>query len=414
MQLFISNRDISFRKCFKALLQRDEINVSIQDGEKTNALHLLARFNGAWTFEAITQLIHKGIDTKVTDIFGYNVLHYFCQGLRLHSQDLMLSTVLRFLLKNCGCKINAQTNDGETALTLFCRNAQEEDLFEGVHFLVVECKADVNVKNLQGENALDCLSQNVFVCGEFIQGARLLIENGLDPGENTLHHLFKRQRVLHRDLIVVVRFLLSHGADVNSKTDNNSPLYSFLSKRDIHFAETKGVIALLSLFIESEFDFKSKNSDGLGILHLVCRFYLFDESNDEDDEDKRIESVKEVVDFLLVAADDVDINNKTSSGETVMHMLCKTDYPCIFLLRFFIIKKVDVRVVNVEQENALHLLCRHCQSENLIHFIRLLVKAGIDVKAKTKDGSSAAALLWSRRAEIPNVTGILQFPNSSQ
>ena len=117
MQLFISNRDISFRKCFKALLQRDEINVSIQDGEKTNALHLLARFNGAWTFEAITQLIHKGIDTKVTDIFGYNVLHYFCQGLRLHSQDLMLSTVLRFLLKNCGCKINAQTNDGET---VFC------------------------------------------------------------------------------------------------------------------------------------------------------------------------------------------------------------------------------------------------------------------------------------------------------
>ena len=125
--------------------------------------------------------------------------------------------------------------------------------------MIVECKADVNVKNLQGENALDCLSQNVFVCGEFIQGARLLIENGLDPGENTLHHLFKRQRVLHRDLIVVVRFLLSHGADVNSKTDNNSPLYSFLSKRDIHFAETKGVIALLSLFIESEFDFKSKN-----------------------------------------------------------------------------------------------------------------------------------------------------------
>lgn len=63
MQLSISNRHESFRQCFKTLLQRDEINVSIQDGEKTNALHLLARFNGTWTLEVSTQLIQKGIDT---------------------------------------------------------------------------------------------------------------------------------------------------------------------------------------------------------------------------------------------------------------------------------------------------------------------------------------------------------------
>jgi len=68
----------------------------------------------------------------------------------------------------------------------------------------------------------------------------------------------------------------------------------------------------------------------------------------------------------------------------------------------------------MQEENALHLLCRHFKSGNLFQAIRLLVKAGVDINAKTKDGSSAAAILSERRSEIQNVTEILQFLNRFQ
>ena len=184
MQLCISNRDMSFRQCFKALLQRDEIDVSIQDGEQTNALHLLARFNGEWTFEVITQLIQKGINTKITDLFGYNVLHYYCQGLNLYSQGPMLGSVLRFLLNCCSNEVNAQTNDGETALSLFCQHAKEEDLIEGIRFLAVECKADVNLKNLQGDNVLHLLVRHR-KSKILVQSIRLLVKAGIDVNAKT-------------------------------------------------------------------------------------------------------------------------------------------------------------------------------------------------------------------------------------
>ena len=84
-----------------------------------------------WTYETITQLIQKRIDAKITDFFGYNVLHCYFQGLHFRSQGFILTTVFRFLL-NCGCEISdAQTND-EIPLSPLCRNVNGEDLIEGI------------------------------------------------------------------------------------------------------------------------------------------------------------------------------------------------------------------------------------------------------------------------------------------
>jgi len=116
MQLCTYNRGNSFYECLDALLRRDEINFS--DVEQNHALHLLCYFNEKRTLQVITRLVQKGINPKIQDAFGYNVLHYFCKALSSsHHQNTWMLDVIRFLL-NSGCDVNAQTNDGETALTV--------------------------------------------------------------------------------------------------------------------------------------------------------------------------------------------------------------------------------------------------------------------------------------------------------
>jgi ankyrin repeat protein len=185
MQLCMENRGNHFQKCFEALFRMNEIDVSIQDGEKTNALHLLNLHIGQRSLANITLLVEKGIDPKISDMFGYNVLHYYCKAVDLRCLDF--TAVIRYLIIiNCGTDVNDQTNDGETALTLFSRNANSCNVVEGINLFIIEFKADVNRLNLQGENVLHSLSQNSYVGEKLVECFRLLIANELDINSKTV------------------------------------------------------------------------------------------------------------------------------------------------------------------------------------------------------------------------------------
>ena len=146
-----------FPECFKALIQNETINVTITDGEGSNALHLLC-FNNPKnvTADVIKQLVQRGIDVKSQDSFGYNALHYFC---KMGSNLPHFLAVLNFFVVDCRLDVNTQTNDGETALTLLCGNAYGSSLLEGVKLLVEKFKSDVKHENLNGENALHIICQ---------------------------------------------------------------------------------------------------------------------------------------------------------------------------------------------------------------------------------------------------------------
>ena len=195
--------------------------------------------------------------------------------------------MVRYLIKTCGSDVNAQTNDGETALTLFCRNASARDVIKGLHLFVNEFNADVNRLTLKGQNALHCLSQNpsVYENGEkLVEGIRLLIANGLDINskttkgdsaltyfircyngprlletvrilvdvigmkqtEDALHCLFSNLKYMQsiKQLISTARFLIDHGADVNSKSDikGNTPLLSLLTNPNGMVSSERNVI----------------------------------------------------------------------------------------------------------------------------------------------------------------------------
>ena len=68
-----------------------------------------------------------------------------------------------------------------------------------------------------------------------------------------------------------------------------------------------------------------------------------------------------------------------------------------------------VNAVTADGSNALHFLCKFVKNDHLLDLVRLLVNAGIDVRALTGDGKSAVSLLWARKEKIPNATEIVQF-----
>jgi ankyrin repeat protein len=86
-----------------------------------------------------------------------------------------------------------------------------------------------------------------------------------------------------KQLVGTARFLIDHGADINSKSDSkgNTPLFSLLTNPNLPIFK---LLALTRLFISKGFDVqRSRDSQGIGILHLICRRFKAADSHDEGD-----------------------------------------------------------------------------------------------------------------------------------
>jgi ankyrin repeat protein len=132
MMLTSYNNSDTFRQCFDALLQRDEINVCVQEEKGINALHCLFLYNCKnVTVDIIRQLAQRGIDlTSVDRVENRSVLHYLC----LYGHECEdFCNVIRFLVE-CGLNVQAKTKKGDSALTLLCQHYSEDQLLEATRF----------------------------------------------------------------------------------------------------------------------------------------------------------------------------------------------------------------------------------------------------------------------------------------
>ncbi|KAI9561285.1 hypothetical protein GHT06_012241 [Daphnia sinensis] len=114
----------------------------------------------------------------------------------------------------------------------------------------------------------------------------------------------------------------------------------------------------------------------------------------EDDPSKRMTST-EVVEQLK------SIKKILAGKEEQLRHLCAGRQPQSDLtreIRNLIRSGIDVNATDQLGCNALHILCHHNSSPNLIDAIKLLVELGIDKDAKTKEGWNALHLLCSNNA----------------
>ena len=418
-----------FPECFKALIENETINVTITDGEGSNALHLLC-FNNPEnsTVDVIKQLVQRGIDVKFQDSFGYNALHYFC---KMDSYCEYFLAVINYLVADCHLDVNTQTNDGETALTLLCGNAYGSSLLEGVKLLVEKFKSDVKHENLNGENALHILchqhrtdsyknGQHVVDCIQLFvdlgidpnlktkQGdtalnllcqsstgkglldcVRVLVEKlGLHPdcknenGENSLHCLFKSKLIrLNQELIRVICYLIAKGADKNAKTINeaNTPMHCLLLMckssdygiEDDCSNEDYGSPTTLYEFIrficlEEYADIHSTNGKGENFLHLLTQLIASAESSIQEEYGDEEEEISEEMDQLFKSFFPLLEGGTFRSG-------------------------IDLNSKTNRGQTALHIACSQKHPSSLL--IKFLIEKGIDIQAKDIDGYNALHLL---------------------
>jgi len=234
-----------------------------------------------------------------------------------------------------------------------------------VRLLLTQPAFDIHHKNAEGENSFHCLCINNLL--------------------NGIHS------------VAVVRLLIDHGIDLNAKTKNRVDTALHYFCRNSCYCSSD----LLEFFIiENGMDIHTRDSiKGDSILHHICRGPLSRRST-LGSSHYCSSNLLDLIAIIVEAG--IDVNLKTvKRKQTALHLLCCSQkYPCLQseeILNFFIVNGIDVQAKDDSGDNALHVICRHCQSDKILELITALVDSGIDVKVTTTDGSSALNLLWKRQ-----------------
>jgi ankyrin repeat protein len=360
-----NNYGSSFLRCFEALNLRTDLNVAIQDNQGKTALHWLCYWNRQnATVEIIKRLLQRGIGINVLDRFGFNFLH--CLFLKSPPVTQELLNVIH-LLFSCGINAQAETHERYTALALLSRYGYGEKLVDAIQLLAMDYKIDPNRQTEHGSKAIHYLCQNPF----------------LRSAEQ-----FK----------AVVRLLASCGADVTVPDERGDTALTLLCR---YSQITHLLDAVRFLVLDFQMDPNQQNQEGENALHSLCA--------NQSETDGNLASVAR---FLIVDRG-VLVNTKVNNGaDTALHYLCcngNRSSSSIGLLLFLIEKQISIQDRDSEGDNALHELCRNSESKHFLDFVRVLVEAGIDVKSRTLNGSTAVGILLEREDQVDNAYQIIQF-----
>ena len=165
------NMSESLLPTLKAMLEREDLDLTLKDLTSHNALTVLFRYNQHHTvIDCARLLISRGIDCTNQDKLQRTALHLVCKFFKGKG---MLPCVQ--LLVEQDIAVTIIDNKGRTALYHLCKNYKEDNFIE-VARLLIDCFMD-------GKELTDCkaiLHQRKFHSDAFVQLIRSLGCNGLE------------------------------------------------------------------------------------------------------------------------------------------------------------------------------------------------------------------------------------------
>ncbi|KAJ6249540.1 transient receptor potential cation channel subfamily a member 1 [Anaeramoeba flamelloides] len=298
------------------------------------------------SFEAINLLINSGIDLNFKQYPSKTgVLMQLC-----NRADLPLELIDNFLKKDRKT-INYQDKRGWTALIHAC-HAGKSNLLPVIKTLIAN-GADVNISTDSDYTALE-----VYANRKNTQKgvAKLLIRSGSKLNRSVNSHIPVLQLFSQKKAIInfpIIKNLLKHGADVNTRANNGSYLIHLIASCQNPDLE------LFQLLTKYNAEINPVNRLSETPLHLLCR-----------NPHTTIEALKYLIE------NGANLNAEYKNGKNVLHILLEQKDINLPVLQLLLEMGADPNLSCDWKQTALHLLLQRKDVD--IRALDLLLKFGAD------------------------------------
>nr|WBF70325.1 hypothetical protein [Megavirus caiporensis] len=277
------------------------------------------------------------------------------------------------LVKKCHYKsINYQDSEGNTALTIACKYANNIDYLEIIKILLNEDSIDNLSKKNKRSLIIACKFSNTT---SNIKTVELLLDHGFDIdytdklGFTALMIACRYSNTTSN--IETVKLLLNQGANINIQTKNG---WTALMSASV-FTRTDSNIPTVKLLLDRGADLESINKDKYSVLTFVCRY---------SDSTSNTETLK----LLLEKGAKVNIINKYR--ENLLMVACK--YSTIKTIEILLQYQVEVNYSGKYNWTPLKIAITYAKSQNVVDIIKLLIKYGANVNYPSESNSFQSVL----------------------
>ena len=362
-------------KMAKVLLEHGA-NANLRNENGWSAL-MFASQKG-WT-ETIKVLIEHGANNGINELCSENALN----ALIIAAQNGHTETV-QYLLEK-GARVNLQNSKGMSALMVAAERGHTETTK-----LLLEQRADVNLQDNIGKSALFFAVENGHTETTKLllkQGAdtNLLNKDGKTPLFISVKTVFDTRLYTEMNLLLnlgddtvnvknydtslrMIRLLLDHGADVNTRDSNTwSPLM---------YASHKGYFEVAELLIEYKAHVNMRSKDGWSALMLASKNYQHKVTQKH-----LISDHKHTIELLMKHGAKVNMQN--NEGMPALMLAVKSNiYAVVELMKYDVYTGLRTYIDGL---SALMIASKNGNTE----VVKLLLKHGARVNAQSSNGWSA-------------------------
>ena len=325
----------------KFLTSKAECNHETEDKDGDRPLHIACTFSG--NVKLVKYLVEEaGCDINAKGHKDYTSLHWACAENQLE--------IVKFLSSKQECNREARAKDGNRPLHIACRFYDNVEL---VRYLVEEAGCDINAKGQNDYTSLHwACYQNQLEIVKFLTFKQECNHEARDKDDNRPLHI----ACAFSGNVELVRYLVKEaGCDINAKGHKD---YTSL-----HWACNRNQLEIVKfLTSKAECNHETEEKDGDRPLHIACIF------------SGNVKLVR-----YLVEEAGCNINAKGQNGYTSLHIACHKNQ--LEIVKFLTSKPECNREAGDESSNRpLHIACTLSGNVELVRY--LVEEAGCDINAK--------------------------------